>query len=68
MGRNANAKNRFEDAIAQFDYVIKLANDYASRYSFRAESYIGLKRFNDAIDDIIKALELDYDSKAFYLM
>lgn len=68
IGRNAYAQKRFEDAIAQFDYVIKLASDYASGYSFRAESYIGLKRYNDAIDDIIKALELDYDSKAFYLM
>ena len=68
LGRNANAQNKFEDAIAQFNYVIKLASDYSSGYSFRAESYIGLKKYNEAIDDIIKALDLDYDSKAFYLM
>lgn len=68
IGRNANAQNKFEDAVTQFNYVIKLASDYTSGYSFRAESYIGLKKYNEAIEDIIKALELDYDSKAFYLM
>ena len=68
LGRNANAQNKFEDAIAQFDYVIKLASDYASGYSFRAESYIKLKKYNEAIEDIIKALEIDYDHKAFHLL
>ena len=50
-----NYKNiHYEDAVAQFDYVIKLASDYVSGYSFRAESYIGLKQYNEAIDDIIR--------------
>ena len=68
IGRNANAQKKYAEAIKQFDYVTKLASDYASGYSFRAESYIGLKKYNEAIDDIIKALELNYDNKAFYLM
>ena len=68
IGRNANAQNKFEDAITQFNYVIKLASDYASGYSFRAESYIGLKKYDEAIKDIIKALEIDYDHKAFHLL
>ena len=68
IGRNANAQKKYAEAIKQFDYVTKLASDYASGYSFRAESYIGLKKYNEAIDDIIKALELNFDNKAFYLM
>lgn len=69
IGRNANAQKRYEDAVAQFDYVIKLASDYASGYSFRAESYIGLKQYNEAIDDVIKAMVIDgRDRKAFYQM
>lgn len=68
IGRNANVQNKFEDAITQFNYVIKLASDYASGYSFRAESYIGLKKYDEAIEDIIKALEIDYDHKAFHLL
>lgn len=68
IGRNANAQKRYEDAIEQFDYVTKLASDYSSGYSFRAESYIGLRKYDEAIDDIIHALDIDYDNKAFYLM
>ena len=68
IGMCANAEKRYEDAIEQYDYVTKLASDYSSGYSFRAESYIGLRRYDEAIDDIIRALEIDYDDNAFYLM
>ena len=66
IGRNANAQKRYDDAIKQFDYVNKLAPSYSSAYSFRAESYIGLKKYNEAIDDVIIALGIDNDEKAFY--
>lgn len=66
IGRNANAQKRYEDAIKQFDYVVKLEPNYSSAYSFRAESYIGLKKYNEAIDDVITALGIDRDRKAFY--
>lgn len=66
IGRNANAQKRYEDAIKQFEYVSKLEPFYSSAYSFRAESYIGLKRYNEAIDDVITALSIDGDAKAFY--
>ena len=66
LGRNANAQKKYEDAIKQFDYVNKLEPSYSSAYSFRAESYIGLKKYNEAIDDIITALGIDQDDKAFY--
>ena len=66
IGRNANAQKRYEDAIKQFDYVNKLEPSYSSAYSFCAESYIGLKKYNEAIDDVITALSIDQDDKAFY--
>lgn len=66
IGRNANAQKRYEDAIKQFDCVVKLEPNYSSAYSFRAESYIGLKKYNEAIDDVISALGIDRDQKAFY--
>ena len=68
IGRNANAEKRYDDAIEQFNYVTKLASDYSSGYSFRAESYTRLKQYDKAIDDIIKALDIDGDNKAFHLM
>lgn len=66
IGRNANAQKRYEDAIKQFDFVVKLEPNYSSAYSFRAESYIGLKKYNEAIDNVISALGIDRDRKAFY--
>lgn len=68
LGRNANAQKRWDDAISQFDYVIKFAPDYSSGYSFRAESYLGKEKWAEATDDIIKGLDIDGDDKAFYLM
>ena len=65
LGRNANAQKRYEDAIKQFDYVNKLEPSYSSAYSFRAESYIGLKKYKEAIDDVITALGIDNDDTAF---
>lgn len=66
LGRNANAQKRYEDAIKQFDYVNKLEPAYSSAYSFRAESYMGLKKYNEAVDDVIMGLSLGNDDKAFF--
>ena len=68
IGRNANAQERWDDAINQFNQVIKLAPDYSSGYSFRADAYIGQEKWSEATDDLVKALDIDGDNKAFYLM
>lgn len=68
IGRNANAQKQWEEAIKQFDYIVKLDNNYSSAYSFRAESNIGLKKYSEAIDDIIAALVIDGNQKAYYLL
>ena len=68
LGRNANAQKKWYDAIKWFDYVTKLASDYSSVYSFRAESYVGLKKWNEATDDIVMAVSLDWERKALYLI
>ena len=68
IGRNANALMRWEEAIKQFDYVVKLAPDYSQGYSFRAEAHFGKKDYDKAIDDVVKALSVDGNIKAFYLM
>ena len=67
LGRNANAQERWDEAIQQFSYVTRLASDYSQSYAFRAEAYMGQKMWNEASNDIIKALELDMDRKAMYL-
>lgn len=65
IGRNANGQKRYAEAIKQFDYVIKLAPTYSFGYSFRADSYIGLKKYKEALDDVIIALSIDNNVMAF---
>lgn len=67
LGRNANAREQWEEAVKHFSYVTKLSNSYSSGYAFRAEAYNGLKKWNEVTDDIVSALNCDYDQKAVYL-
>lgn len=68
LGTIAYEQKRYTDAIKYFDFVTRLAPNYASGYSSRAESYIALKDFDKAIEDVIKALDIDRDRKAFKQM
>lgn len=68
LGRNDKSQEKWDDAIIQFDKAIRLSPDYSSGYSFRAEAYLGKKEWAKATDDIVKALEIDGDLKALYLM
>lgn len=68
IGRNRNAQKLWDEAIEQFTHVANLYNDYASAYSFRAEAYMGKEKWPEATDDIVKALSISGDNKAFSLM
>ena len=69
LGRNLKAQEQYEDAIALFTKVITLYGDeYSSSYSFRAECLLQLNRNEEAVRDIVKALEIDADDKAFWMM
>lgn len=67
LGRNAKAQERWDDAIKQYNYALKLDSEYSLGYAFRAEAYVGKAQWIEAIDDIISALRIDRDDKAFYL-
>ena len=68
-GRNAKMQKKYEEAIKQFDHVVKLfGKDYSPCYSFRAEAYAGLGQYDKAADDLITAIGIDGDEKAFYLL
>lgn len=68
LGRNELFRKEYQKALDLFDNVVALYTDYSSGYSFRAEAYIGLKKYIEAASDIVKALDIDYDNKAFRLM
>ena len=69
LGRNALDRKKYNDAIAQFDKAIQLqGNNEGKPYSFRADCYISLGRFDEAASDIVTALDIDNDDKAYYQM
>lgn len=68
IGRNAMMQERYDDALKRFDYVVKMASGYSSGYSFRAEAYMKKKEYSKAAEDIVTALEIDGDNKAFFLL
>lgn len=67
-GRNAMETEKYQDAADLFSYCIRLDPDFSQPYAFRAESYFFLNRINEGLDDIIKALSIDENHRAFTLM
>lgn len=68
VGRNAMEQQRWDDALKQFNLVVNLSPDYAGGYSFRAETYMGMEKWNEATDDLVKAIsygdEMAYNNGA----
>lgn len=68
LGRNALRQERLDDAIAQFNHVIKLEDKYSSGYSFRAEAELQKEMWNEATNDLVTAMQCEWDKKAVYHM
>ena len=67
-GRNFRDLKQYDLAIRYFSYALQMYPNFSRGYSFRAECFILQKKYNEAADDIIAALDLDGDSKARGLM
>ena len=65
-GRNAYAKKNYEKALSDYAYAIKLDPQYSSAYSFRADTYMAMQNYKDAAEDVVNALSINNDSKAFF--
>ncbi len=68
LGRNALRQHRIDDAIAQFNYVVKLDDQYPSGYSFRAEAELEKEMWNEATNDFISALQCEWNEKTIFHM
>lgn len=67
-GLVADTQKRWDDAIRLFDHAEKLSSDYSPLYGLRAEAYIGKGKWNEATDDLVKALSFGWDKYTVYLM
>lgn len=68
LGRNTWERKDYGEAVRLFSYVINLAPGYSSGYTFRGGVYMDLKKWPEAIDDLLKALGIDGDETAFYYL
>ncbi len=68
LGRNAKVQKQYEQAVKYFDKVIQLYPNYAAGYSFRADALAQQGNFQEALNDVMEALKINDESKAFYLM
>ncbi|RRD00253.1 tetratricopeptide repeat protein [Prevotella sp. OH937_COT-195] len=68
LGRNAYDQKNFAEAEKNYDYALKLAPEESQCYCFRAECYIEQKKWNRAIEDLVKAVSIDESARAVELM
>lgn len=68
LARNANEQKNYGEALKQLNYVLKLDPTYHRGYTFRSEANFGIKKYNDAVDDLITALKIEPDLKAMVLL
>ncbi|MEC3907130.1 tetratricopeptide repeat protein [Tamlana sp. 2201CG12-4] len=56
----------FENAITDFDQVIKMAPNQPKTYLLRASAYKALEKYTKALEDYTKAIIVDPNSNTFY--
>ncbi len=66
LGRNASERKNYDEAIKQYNYVEKLAPDYADVYNWRAISYSEMGKYSEALDDAITSLSKDHSNETGY--
>lgn len=68
LGRNAFDCGNYDEAIKQFEAVIRQHDDYSPSFACRGECYFKQGKYLEAIDDFIKALTIDNSAKAFFYL
>ena len=68
VGRNLLEQGELAEALKMFSYCVSLDPSYSQAYAFRAETEMKMGNMASAIDDMVTALGIDGNSKAFYLL
>ncbi len=64
LGRNALRQDKYKEALEYFDYVLKYDPEDGYAYAFKAELYLHTGEKEEAVDNMVKALEADHNQKA----
>ena len=67
-GRNKYAQKQYDKAVECYSQAVKLDGEFSSAYSFRAEAYLALGKYSESAQDVVKALSIDQDNKAYSLL
>lgn len=65
VGRYYHNIKQYDDALRYYSKAARIAPDYSSPYAFRAHVFMDQHKWLEAADDIVKALSLDSDDKAW---
>lgn len=68
IGRNALEQKRLDDAISQFNQVIKMDESYSRAYAFRADAELQKEMWHEGTNDLITSMQCDWDEKAAILI
>lgn len=68
LGRNAYALGNYDEALRQYNIVLKMYDDYSSAYAHRAETYLKQGKYLEAADDVMKSLSIDNVANAHYYL
>ena len=68
IGRNLLAEKSYDAAIEKFNYAMKLDEEFSQPYAFRADCHIGKGDYLSAAQDLVRALDMDGNDRAFSTM
>lgn len=68
IGRNALEQKRLDDAISQFNHVIKMDESNSRAYAFRADAELQKEMWHEGTNDLITSMQCDWDEKAAILI
>lgn len=61
LGQMASVRKNWDEALKQYSYAIRLDDTKSYGYSLRASIYIEMKKWDEATDDIMSSLAIDWD-------
>ena len=66
QGRNLQMQERWQESVEMLTKASMVDASNSTPYAFRATAYLSLKEWGKATDDLIRALDIDGNNRAFW--